>query len=75
MGRASGAGLTNNWQPSDPPAVARERLSSIERPQGASPFQGVKCLICGTTTKIYLGPNEGQYQENADVPDDLEKDS
>jgi hypothetical protein len=55
--------------------VARERLSSIERPQGASPFQGVKCLICGTTTKIYLGPNEGQYQENADVPDDLEKDS
>jgi hypothetical protein len=55
--------------------VARERLSSIERPQGASPFQGVKCLICGTTTKIYPGPNEGQYQENADVPDDLEKDS
>jgi hypothetical protein len=55
--------------------LTARKTFGIERPPGKEAFQRVECLKCGTTTKIYLGPNGDQYQKNADMPDDLEKDS
>lgn len=49
-------------------------VAETEKDEDGRNWQWMECAVCGTSTKVLFTEGTNEFQENLDVPDDLDAD-